>query len=118
MFEETVTQEDVLEAINFREQLIERCKRIVDLSNTSKSNMNGITARELVNLSKELRDSGIRCVQKIVAWTLINTDSNSTSPNRFIWNETEYLCKMLTDLDFISESLHSSFKQYGGFGLG
>ena len=114
---EVVTEEEVLEAITFRESLITRCQRIVEISSKSKTNLNGITARELVNLANELRISGLLCVQKIVAWTLSNTDPHSSEPSIFLWNETEYLCKMLTDLDFIYESLNTTMKQHGGFGL-
>jgi hypothetical protein len=57
-------------------------------------------------------------VQKIVAWTLSNTDKDSTEPNTFIWNGVEYLCKMHSDLDFIFQKINPSLKQHGGFAIG
>jgi putative cell wall-binding protein len=113
--EERVTEEEVLASINFREQLIERCKRVVQVTHGQNASHKGVTAREFVNLAKELRESGIRCVQKIVAWTMFNTESDSLHPKVFLWNEIEYLCKMLNDLDFIAESLPVTMKQHGGF---
>jgi hypothetical protein len=114
---EAVTEEEVLAAISFREQLIERCRRMVELSSSNKTSLNGVTAREFVNLAKDLRESGIRCVQKIVAWTISKTDNNSLEPIPFMWNEQEYLCKMLNDLDFIAQSVDPTKKHHGGFGL-
>ena len=114
---EVVTEEEVLAAISFREQLIERCKRVVQITQGKNASHKGVTAREFVNLAKELRESGIRCVQKIVAWTMANTDPESPDPKVFLWNEMEYLCKMLNDLDFIAESIPVTMKQHGGFGL-
>lgn len=114
---ERVTEEEVLAAISFREQLIERGRRLIDITRNKKSNQNGVTAREFVNLAKELRESGIRCVQKIVAWTVANTEADSNEPKVFLWNGLEYLCKMLNDLDFIAESIPPKMKQHGGYGV-
>jgi hypothetical protein len=112
-----VTEEEVLAAISFREQLIQRCKRMVELSLSNNTSLNGVTAREFVNLANDLRESGIRCVQKIVAWTISNTDNKSLEPKLFLWQEKEYLCKMLNDLDFVAESLDPTKKHHGGFGI-
>lgn len=112
-----VTEEEVLATISFREQLIERCRRVVQVTQAKSASHKSVTARELVNLANELRESGIRCVQKIVAWTMVNTEPESPHPTAFLWNEIEYLCKMLNDLDFIAESLPVTMRQHGGFGI-
>lgn len=132
-----ITEDEIIATIKYREQLIERAVNIVSLSNTIKANLHGVTARELVNLAKQLREHGIRfyflrckylclcnyvmecrCVQKIVGWTLSNTAEDSTEPNTFLWNGVEYLCKMYSDLDFISEKINPSLKHHGGFAIG
>eukprot|EP00602_Paraphysomonas_sp_CaronLab_P007116 CAMPEP_0185030698 /NCGR_PEP_ID=MMETSP1103-20130426/17709_1 /TAXON_ID=36769 /ORGANISM="Paraphysomonas bandaiensis, Strain Caron Lab Isolate" /LENGTH=519 /DNA_ID=CAMNT_0027565917 /DNA_START=50 /DNA_END=1609 /DNA_ORIENTATION=+ len=82
-----------------------------------KPQLNGVTARELVNLAKELREHGIRCVQKIAAWTLAQSDDDDGCPKPFMWEGQEYLVKMMTDLDFIAENLPASMKQHGGFAV-
>lgn len=116
---EIVTEEEILETIKFREELIKRCLNLIQITNNNKNNnLNGITAREYVNISKELRLCGLRCVQKIIIWCLNNSNSNSDSPTVFLYNGEEYLCKMLTDLDFIYESINPTMRQHGGFGLG
>jgi hypothetical protein len=55
-----VTEDDIITTIKYREQLIERAINIVSVSNTMRANLNGVTARELVNLAKQLREHGIR----------------------------------------------------------
>ncbi|CAE7619647.1 unnamed protein product, partial [Symbiodinium microadriaticum] len=55
-----VVEDDITSCITYREQLIERGHKLVVLSNGKKANMQGVTARELVNLASQLREHGIR----------------------------------------------------------
>lgn len=59
------------------------------------------------------------CVQKIVAWTLANTEKlEDSNPKIFMYNGVEYLCKMYSDLDFIVEELNPKLSKHGGFAIG
>lgn len=109
---EEVPEEDVIMFVQQREKLIERARKLVDMTH-SRSQVVGVIARELVNIKKDLRQYGIRCVEKIVAWTLRNTTEEDKDPICFLWEGKNYLCKMLHDLDFLtelSESYHLSFE--------
>jgi len=61
-------------------------------------------ARLLRNVAGELRTAGLRCVEKIVAWVLVES-KDCTRPRPFLWNGKDYLLKMNEDLDFVSEAL-------------
>ena len=105
-------------AIEYREQLVARMRQVVELSGTLDPRAQGVVSRELVNLTIELRDAGIRCVKKIVAWTIKNTPEGSDAPAKYLWKNKlsdEYLIKMLHDLDFIGERISSQWKLRGKF---
>lgn len=107
---------DVIAAIEYREQLVSRLRAVVDLAQKLEPKKQGAVARELVNMSNELRDVGIRCVKNIIAWTMFNTEPGAESPKRFTWiNDEEYLVKMLNDLDFVSERLPESIRAHGHY---
>ena len=61
-------------------------------------------ARLLKNVASELRTAGLRCVEKIVAWVLVES-KDCARPRPFLWNGRDYLLKMSDDLDFVSEAL-------------
>lgn len=62
--------------------------------------------RLLVDLSRELRKTGLRCVEKIVAWVL-RQRREEAAPAPFYWNGKDYLLKMADDLDFVAETIGS-----------
>lgn len=114
---ETVSAEDVRSAIQSRENLIRRLRKLVDMTQT-RANVIGVVARELVNLQKDLRTYGLRCVEKIVAWTLANTPADAEEPTPFMWEgDEEYLCKMLNDLNFVSRELKENMKLHHSFSI-
>ena len=53
-------------------------------------------ARLLKNMSVDLREAGLRCVEKIVSWVLA-VSNDSSIPQPFLWNGTDYLLKMSAD---------------------
>ena len=55
-----VLEEDIINCIKYREQLIKKGHDLVAITVSKKSSQNGITARELVNLASQLREHGIR----------------------------------------------------------
>ena len=111
--------EGVESVIEYREQLIARLRQVVDLACQVKGKTLGVVAREIVNISNDLRDVGIKCVEKIIAWTFRNTPPNSVSPVRYLHShEEEYLCKMLHDLDFVTEKLPDKIRAHGNFATG
>jgi serine/threonine protein kinase len=111
--------EAVESAIEYREQLISRLHQVVDLSGQVEGKMLGIIAREIVNISVNLRTVGIRCVEKIIIWTFRNTPKDSNAPMRYVWmGDEEYLCKMLHDLDFVVERLPPGLREHGHFATG
>ena len=61
-------------------------------------------ARLLRNMSVDLREAGLRCVEKIVSWVL-TVSINATSPTPFLWNGSDYLLKMYTDLNFVRKGI-------------
>jgi hypothetical protein len=73
--------------------------------------------RLLANLSKELREAGLLCVEKIVGWVLVVSDA-STGPKPFQWNGSDYLLKMFVDLDFVSDMLGGKAWTVGCFAKG
>ncbi len=107
---ENICENDVMSFIQIREQLIERTRELVNISKSAHKSALGVIARELVNIRKDLRQYGIVCVEKIVAWTLSNTPPESSHPLPFMYQNEEYLCKMLTDLDFVVEELKDNAK--------
>jgi hypothetical protein len=60
--------------------------------------------RILVNLSKQIGEAGLKCVEKIVAWVLVVSDSSGPKP--FLWNGSDYLLKMFSDLDFVTTQVY------------
>ncbi len=71
-------------------------------------------SRLLRNLSRELREAGLWCVEKIVAWVLIESEQSS-EPVPFLWNGQDYLHKMSGDLDFVAEALGPDAWKIGNF---
>ena len=111
--------EEIESVIEYREQLLARLHQVVDLSGQVEGKMLGVIARELVNISNDLCEVSIRCVEKIVKWTFRHTPAKSDRPFRYLWaNDIEYLCKMLHDIDFASERLSPSLRDYGKFASG
>ena len=55
---------------------------------------------------------------KIVAWVLAVSDKHSIKPESFLWNGTDYLLKMYTDLDFVSQQLGNKAWVNGNFAEG
>jgi hypothetical protein len=107
---------NVIAAIEYREQLVSRLRVVVDLAQKLEPKKQGAVARELVNMSNELREVGLRCVKSIIAWTFFNTEPGAESPKRFTWiDDEEYLVKMLNDLDFVSERLPESIRAHGHY---
>lgn len=47
-------------------------------------------ARLLRNLAVEVREAGLVCVEKIVAWAL-EVSGDASEPHPFLWNGTDYL---------------------------
>jgi hypothetical protein len=116
---ESVSEDDVRSAIQFRENLISRTRKLVDMTQTRDSVI-GIVARELVNLQKDLRACGLRCVEKIVAWTLSQPGEDGgedEGPAPFLWEGEEYLCKMLNDLNFVARELKDNMRMHHSFEL-
>lgn len=113
-----MSTEEVESVIECREQLIDRLQQVVQLALQVEGKMLGIVAREMVNISNEMRDVGIKCVEKIIAWTFKETPPGC-APARYIFlGGEEYLCKMLHDLDFVSEKLPDKLRLHGNFDLG
>ena len=71
-------------------------------------------SRLLRNLSRELREAGLWCVEKIVAWVLIESEQSS-EPVPFLWNGQDYLHKMSGDLDFVAQALGPDAWKIGNF---
>lgn len=108
---ETVSDEDVRSTIHLREELITRTRKLVDMTHT-RVGVIGVVARELVNMEKNLRAYGLRCVENIVAWTMSHTDPDADEPEPFMWHGKEYLCTMLGDLNFVSKGLRENMKPH------
>ena len=109
-----MAQERALAAVIFRESLIERARQLVYFVKSNEKSEKKVKAsnfivHELVELSNEFRDYGLRCVSRIVQWSLENQITNpSSSIQPFIFNGEDYLIKMLNDLDFIHEVFYFS----------
>eukprot|EP01041_Mallomonas_annulata_P010669 gene10669-22266_t len=119
---EVVEDIDILTCISLRENLVERLKHIVAISDSIKPKQISAAAREIVSISKDLREIGLKCVQRIVTWTLQKTqERNDTdeelnrSPPMFLWEGMDYLTKMLNDLDFAVSGLPSTLAIHGNF---
>lgn len=110
---EAVSDDDVRSAILFRESLISRTQKLVDMTQTRESVI-GVVARELVNLQKDLRACGLRCVEKIVAWTLSQPERGH-GPEQFLWEGEDYLVKMLSDLNFVALELKENMRLHHSF---
>ena len=108
---------DVYACISLRENLILRANQLVRQATDVQPKHHAAVARELVTLSKDLREIGMKCVQQIITWTLKNTDvsKEEEGPPKFIWNGEDYLCKMLYDLDFIVGGLPEDLITHGNF---
>jgi hypothetical protein len=111
-----------------RERLVMRTREIFEFSHQDnvKPKFVAGAVRELANLERDLREAGVRCVNKIVSWTLglapipssqplaslgtapsssssssSSSASSSAGPQPFLLYGEEYLLKMFTDLDFL-----------------
>lgn len=111
------SESELIALVNYREQLITRVVRIIDLSSSMTDKKLPVLARDLVNLSNELQEIGLKCVQRIIQWTFVNaTTTDPKNPKPFLWHDGQpYLCKMLNDLDFIAEELPPSLREHGNF---
>lgn len=122
--EDKISEIDIRSCISYREELIERLMRAVKLSVSLKPKHFPILARDLVSISKSLREVGLKCVQRIVSWifqTSIKLKKSGNgylpSPPIFEWNGVDYLSKMLHDLDFAAKELPSSLRAHGNFSV-
>jgi len=104
-----------------RDRLVARTREIFEFSHQDnvKPKFVAGAVRELANLERDLREAGVRCVNKIVSWTLglapipnsqppaslgtasSSSSSSSSGPEPFLLYGEEYLLKMFTDLDFL-----------------
>ena len=112
-----VIDADVYTCIKSRENLIERLSHIVKYSHRIKLRQIAAASRDLVSIAKDLQDIGLKCVQRIVSWTLAQASYEASRPTPFIWNGEEYLCKMLYDLDFVVKDLADALKLHSRFSL-
>ena len=118
---EFVHDPNILACISLRENLIKRARQIVALSGTVRSKHVSSAARELVTLSKDLREIGVKTVARIVSWSLEQRstfdDPDSEPPPQYIYEGEDYLCKMLTDLDFVASGLPENLLLHGKFSI-
>ena len=104
-----------------REKTVLLLQEIADISTNLNMKPKYIAAavRELVNLEKNIREQSLMCVNKITKWSLSLPDASSSSssgPRAFtLIDNQDYLCKMYTDLNFLSTQLNSSFVRYGKY---
>jgi len=103
---------DAARAVGYRESLLMQLNALVLHWPTGKPTAEAV--RLLANLSKEMREAGLNCVEKIVAWVLASSDP-ATGPNPFLWNGSDYLLKMFNDLDFVSKALGKKAWGVGNF---
>ena len=103
---------DAARAVGYRESLLMQLNALVLHWPTGKPTAEAV--RLLANLSKEMREAGLNCVEKIVAWVLASSDP-ATGPNPFLWNGSDYLLKMFNDLDFVSKALGKKAWDVGNF---
>ena len=106
---------DAARAVGYRESLLLQLTAVITHWPSPKSGKGAApgapnqttlpeAARLLRNMSVDLRTSGLRCVEKIVSWVLAVSVTAAT-PHPFLWNGTDYLLKMSTDLDFVHTAL-------------
>jgi hypothetical protein len=134
---------DAVRAVGYRESLIVQLNAVVlhwprDSDDSKKKRGRGAmtrndahrqseAARLLTNVSVELRQAGLSCVEKvtralpeacrgpcaeswrspqIVAWALeVGHDHPADDPPEFVWAGVDYLTKMFADLDFVAQQL-------------
>ena len=88
-------------AVGYRESLLMQLNAVVihwpkksdKGSGPGASNRHEEAARLLENLSGELREAGMACVEKIVAWVLAVSE-HASRPKPFWWNGKDYLVKV------------------------
>ncbi|GMH62337.1 hypothetical protein TrLO_g6537 [Triparma laevis f. longispina] len=103
---------DAARAVGYRESLLMQLNAVVlhwpkkEVKDQSKKVGSSLpeAARLLRNMSVDLREAGLRCVEKIVSWVL-TVSINATSPTPFLWNGSDYLLKMYTDLNFVRKGI-------------
>ncbi len=87
-------------AVGYRESLLTQLAALVHNWPTDARKPKTEAVRLLTNVSKDLREAGLRCVEKIVAWVLAASDA-TIGPEPFIWNDQNYLLK--------APSMHPSY---------
>ena len=118
MTSESLDIDSIHSCIALREQLVERVSQLVSTSSRVKPSQIAAAARELVSLSKDLREIGIKCVNRIVSWTIITSKKQGDGKRPiFLWNGQEYLCKMFYDLDFVALGISPSLEMHGNFSV-
>jgi hypothetical protein len=108
---------DAARAVGYRESLLMHLNAVVVNwpAETKRENQRTAEAvRLLTNLSKDLREAGLMCVEKIVAWVLEVSDP-SLGPTSFMWNGSDYLLKMVNDLDFVAPAIGTKAWSVGRF---
>jgi hypothetical protein len=110
---------ELVALVNYREQLITKVIRVIDLSSSMNDKKLPVLSRDLVNISIELQEIGLKCVQRIIEWSFSNSTAGARDPKPFLWHDGQpYLCKMLNDLDFVAEELPPSLRDHGNFRKG
>ena len=101
-------------AVGYRESLLMQLNAVCLHWPVGRTSQATEAVRLLANLSKELREAGLQCVEKVVAWVLAVSDTES-GPRPFLWNGSDYLVKMFVDLDFVSTQLGKKAWTVGNF---
>jgi len=113
--------EHIKSCITLREKTIDRLRQIVTSASRVKPVHLPFIIRDIVSLSSQQRDIGLKIVNSIVLWSLESaTEQNDEHPPVFHWNDCEdYLVKMYSDLNFIMNDLYfsSTLASHGSFSL-
>jgi len=109
---------DASRAVTYRESLLLQLNSVVlhwpgENISRRESRQTTDAVRILANLSKQLGEAGLKCVEKIVAWVLVVSDASG--PKSFLWNGSDYLVKMFTDMDFVTKQLGPKAWSMGNF---
>jgi len=104
---------DAARAVGYRESLLIQVNAVVAHWPQERDTATE-AVRLLANLSKELREAGLQCVEKVVAWVLCVSDP-ALGPKPFLWNGSDYMLKMFTDLDFVVTELGKKAWKVGNF---
>lgn len=124
-----ITSENIYTCVKLREDMISRLYDIVLASVGLKQPHSAAMAREIGQISNELREIGLKCVNRIGLWSLQNSTDEDSNPPKYEYNGQNYLCKMIHDLDFMVDGIHvggdddevillpKSLRQHGNFSV-